>query len=92
MKSIENLAVFNTWALLVDFLNEHSWLHPRKSSLVLSWSAGASATRTMKAQDTKRAFKPNFPAIRPKARFFKQQQIWDQNAPNSTKISKIIGF
>ena len=23
MKSIENLAVFNTWALLVDFLNEH---------------------------------------------------------------------
>ena len=38
-----------------------SRLHPRKSSFMLSWSAVASATRKMKAQDTKRAFKPNFP-------------------------------
>ena len=50
-----------------------SRLHPRRSSFVLSWSAGASAPRTMKAQDTKKAFKPkfpNFPAIGPKAKFF----------------------
>ena len=82
MKSIKNSTVLNTGALLVDFVNEHwfiywflsSRLHPRKSSsLVLSWSAGASVTRSMKAQDTKRAFKlnfPNFPATRPRAKFF----------------------
>ena len=67
-----------------------SRLHPRNS-----WSAGASATRKMKAQDTKRAFKPNlqnFPAIRPKAKFFEPRHIWYQNAPNSTYISKIVGF
>ena len=49
----------------------------------------------MKAQDTKRAFEPNFPnfpAIRPKANFFEPRQIWHQNAPNSTYISNIIGF
>ena len=60
-----------------------SRLHPRKSSFVLSWSS-ASATRTTKAQDTKRAFKPNFPnfpVIRPKAKVFEPQQIWYQNAP-----------
>ena len=60
-----------------------SRLHPRKSSFVLSWSS-ASATWTIKAQDTKRAFKPNFPnlpVIRPKAKFFELQQIWYQNAP-----------
>ena len=70
-----------------------SRLHPRKSSFVLSWSS-ASATRTMKAQDTKRAFKPNFPnfpAIRPKEKFFEPRQISYQNAPNSTYISKTIG-
>ena len=70
-----------------------SWLHPQKSSFVLSWSS-ASATRTMKAQDTKRAFKlnfPNSPAIKPKAKFFEPQQIWYQNVPNSTEISKTIG-
>ena len=70
-----------------------SRLHPRKSSFVLSWSAGASAT--LKMQDTKRALKPtfpNFPAIRPKGKFFETRQIWYQNAQNSTYISKIIGF
>ena len=73
-------------------------LHPRKScSFVLSWSAGASATRTLKAQDPKRTFKanfPKFPAVRPKAKFFEPRQIWYQNAypPNSIWISKIIGF
>ena len=54
-----------------------SRLHPRKSSFVLSWSAGVSATRTMKARDTKRALKPNFPnfpAIRPKAKFSVEQR------------------
>ena len=60
--------------------------HPRKScSFVLSWSAGASATRTLKAQDTKRTFKtnfPNFPAVKPKAKCFEPRQIWYQNAPN----------
>ena len=74
-----------------------SRLHSRKSSFVLSWSGGVSATRKIKAQDTKRAFKgkpnfPNLPAIRPKAKFFEPRQMWYQNAPNSTYISKIIGF
>ena len=53
------------------------------------------ATRTMKGQDTKRAFKlnfPNFPAKRLKVRLFEPQKIWYQNAPNLTQISKTIGF
>ena len=48
----------------------------------------------MKAQDTKRAFKPNFPnfpTIRPKAKFFEPRQISYQKAPNLTYISKTIG-
>ena len=56
------------------------WLHPLKSSpFVLSWSAGASATRTTKAQDTKRAFQlnfSNFPAIRPRTKFFEPWHIY----------------
>ena len=96
MKSIKNFTVLNTWALL----DEHWFIVTAtsmevKSSFVLSWSAGASAIRTMKAQDTRRTFKPNFPnfpIVRPKAKFFEPRQIWYQNAPNSTKISKIIGF
>ena len=59
--------------------------HPRKYSFVLSWSAGASETRKMKAQDTKRAFTRNFPATRPKAKFFEPRQIWYQNVPNLIK-------
>ena len=52
-------------------------LHPwRSSPFVLSWSAGASATRTTTAQDTKRALKLNFPAIRPRAKFFEPWQIY----------------
>ena len=52
-------------------------LHPRKSSpFMLSWSAGASATRTTKAQDTKRALKLNFPAIRRRTKFFEPWQIY----------------
>ena len=62
---------------------------PRKSFsfAVLSSSPAASATRTIKAQDTKKAMKPNFPnfpAIRPTAKFFEPRQIWYQNAPNLT--------
>ena len=73
-----------------------SRLHPRKSSFVIScsWSS-TSATRAMKAQDTKRAFKPNFPnfpAVRPKEKFLEPPKIWYQNAPNSTQISKTIDF
>ena len=73
-------------------------LHPRKSLaclFVISWSAGASPTRTMKAQCTKRTFKPNFPnfpVVRPKAKFFEPRQIWYQNAPILTWISKIAGL
>ena len=40
-----------------------SRLYPRKSSFALSWPAGASATRTVKAQDTKRAFKTDLPKL-----------------------------
>lgn len=97
MKSIENFTVLNTWALLVDFLNEHWFIvtaTTTESSFVLSWSS-ASVTRQMKAQDTKRTFKPhfpNFPAIRPKEKFFERRKIWHQNAPNSPQILKTIGF
>ena len=88
MKSIENFTVLNTWALLVDFLNEHWFIVTATSTEIfipafMARSADASATRTMKGQDTKRAFKPNFPAIRPKAILFEPRQIWYQNAPNS---------
>ena len=93
MKSIENFTVvLNTWALLVDFLNEHWFIVTATSTeifiraFMVSWRF-ASATQTMKVLDTKKAFKPNFPnfpAARPKAKFFEPRQIWYQNAPNST--------
>ena len=97
MKSIKNASVLNTWVLLVDFRSMNTGLssqrHPRKScSFVLSWSAAASATRAMKAHDTKRTSKanfPNFPAVRPKAEFFEPRQLRYQNAPILTQISKI---
>ena len=47
-----------------------SRLHPRKSSFVLSWSS-TSATRPMKAQDTKKAFKPNFPNFPAESKIFR---------------------
>ena len=76
MKSIENFTVLNTWALLVDFLNEHWFIVTATSTEIFIRAfmvQRPSATKTMKAQDTKRAFKPNFPnfpAIRPKVKFF----------------------
>ena len=82
MKSIENFTVLNTWAPLVDFLNAH-------------WFIVTATTRTMKAQDTKRALKPNFPnfpAIRSKAKFFELRQIWDQNAPKQPRFRKQLAF
>ena len=42
----------------------------------------------------KRAFKPNFPnflTVTPRAKFFEPRQIWYQNAPYSTQISKTVG-
>ena len=58
-----------------------SRLHPRKSSFLLSWSAGASATGTMKAQDTKKAFK--LPCHKAESKSF-------QNATNL--VSKRVKF
>ena len=67
---------FPQWKLVY----RHSFIHGDLHSCfhAVSWSAGASATHTMKAQDTKRAFKPiflNFPAIRLKANFLNRDKL-----------------
>ena len=77
MKSIENFTVLNTWALLVDFLNEHWFIVMATSTeifirdfMVQRFCGADNESAGYKA---KRAFKPNFPnfaAIRPKAKFF----------------------
>ena len=77
MKVIENFTVLNTWDLLVDFLNEHWFIFTATSTeifirafMVQRFCDTDNESAEYKA---KRAFNPNFPnfpAIRPKVKFF----------------------
>ena len=91
MKSIENFTVLNTWT------NEHWFIVTATSTeifiraFMVSWRFCDTDNESAGYKESLKPNFPNFPVIRPKAKFFEPRQISYQKAPNLTYISKTIG-